>query len=387
MDTRKKILFVITKSNWGGAQRYVYDLATSLPRTEYEVAVATGGNGLLISKLKEHDITVFHVRSFQRDISITKEFLSFFELLEIYRTFSPDVVHLNSSKAGGLGALAARVAGIHTIIFTAHGWPFWEARNILQKTIIAALSFVTTALSTITVCISEHDARAFNKFPFLRRKIRIIRNGVAPYPLLDRTQARAKLFDDATIRAHEHDMWVLSVAELTPNKDVITALDAVHLHNRRSPQKIFYAVMGDGELAKKVTEHMRALGADTHVVLLGFVENGRSLYKAFDAFLLTSRKEGVPYVLLEAGIAEIPCVATGVGGIPEIIKDGKNGFIRPKKDAPALAEALLQLSKDPALRKSLAHEHRKYVLENYSHEAMLCQTRALYSPHGKASTK
>ena len=127
----KKILFVITKSNWGGAQKYVYDLANELhrPNAEFEVAVAFGQEGQLAGKLREAGITTHPIRSLQRDVSVIADIKSFFELLRLFKTQKPDIAHLNSSKVGGLGALAARVAGVPKIIFTVHGWPFWETRG------------------------------------------------------------------------------------------------------------------------------------------------------------------------------------------------------------------------------------------------------------------
>lgn len=106
---KKRILYVITKSNWGGAQRYVYDLATGLPKDHFAISVACGGQGLLKDKLEIAGIKIIPIPYFQRDINITKEFYSFVELIKIFRTEKPDIIHLNSSKAGVIGALAAFV--------------------------------------------------------------------------------------------------------------------------------------------------------------------------------------------------------------------------------------------------------------------------------------
>lgn len=378
MNARKKILYVITKSNWGGAQRYVYDLATSLPRDRFDVAVACGGDGLLTEKLRAHNIHIFSVKSFQRDISFTKEFLSFFELLEIYRTYTPDVVHLNSSKAGGLGALAARILRVPRIIFTAHGWPFWESRGAVQKILITFLSWLTVLLTHITVCISEYDATFGKRMPFVRNKIRMIRNGIAPYSLLSRDDARKKLFDDATVAAHEHDVWVLTNAELTKNKNITAGIDAVALHNSHTEQKIFYVIMGDGELRREIKEYIAHTDASPYVSMLGFVPDGRIYYKGFDIFLLPSLKEGVPYVLLEAGMAEIPCVATHTGGIPEVVENGKNGFVEPLFDTTALGNALTKLSENADLRAAFGRAYHEKIVSVFSPEHMLAETFALY---------
>src|SRR3989344_3387314 len=123
-----KILYIITKSNWGGAQRYVFDLATRLPKEDFEIAVAHGGNGLLAEKLCTARIRTIKVKKFERNVKLFKDIAVFFELLSLLRRERPDIVHLNSSKAGGIGALSARFTGIKNIIFTSHGLVFDEDR-------------------------------------------------------------------------------------------------------------------------------------------------------------------------------------------------------------------------------------------------------------------
>jgi uroporphyrinogen-III synthase len=111
-ETKKKILYVITKSNYGGAQRYVYELATGLPKDTFDVVVAFGGNGLLKEKLESAGMRTRTIENFERDIHFFKEFKAYKELKKIIQEEAPDIVHLNSSKAAALGAYAARACGI-----------------------------------------------------------------------------------------------------------------------------------------------------------------------------------------------------------------------------------------------------------------------------------
>src|SRR3989338_7709209 len=115
-----KVLFVITKSNWGGAQRYVYDLATALLRENYEVAVAVGGQGLLAENLKMAGIRVVGIPHLERDVNFFKETLSTLYLWKIFKSEQPDIIHLNSSKVGGLGAIAARTLKL---------WDSWDRKG------------------------------------------------------------------------------------------------------------------------------------------------------------------------------------------------------------------------------------------------------------------
>src|SRR3989338_8949864 len=133
-NKKKKILYVITKSNWGGAQNYVHSLATNLSEN-YETVVAHGGDGLMCKKLDQSKIKRIRIKTLDRDVKIWNELKVLKKLIGIFKEEGPDIVHLNSSKIGGLGALAGRIAGIEKIIFTAHGFAFNEDRGYLENLI------------------------------------------------------------------------------------------------------------------------------------------------------------------------------------------------------------------------------------------------------------
>ena len=174
----KKVLFVITKSNWGGAQRYVYDLATNLPKDKFDIKVILGGTGdadaptgILAVNLMEKGIPRVWIKEFMRDISIAREWDVYKLLIEIFEKEKPDVIHLNSSKAGGIGALAARRLGIKKIIFTVHGWPFLEDRSIFSKGLIWFASWINVLLCDKVICISDYDLKIGHRMPFLKKNL------------------------------------------------------------------------------------------------------------------------------------------------------------------------------------------------------------------------
>jgi len=170
MQRKQKILYVITKSNWGGAQRYVFDLATSLDKNLFDVVVVCGGNGLLKEKLQSENIKVVSLKTLERDINIKKELLSAKELYKIFKTEKPDIVHLNSSKAGAIGAFVARIVGIKKIIFTAHSWAFNENRSFYSKIIIEFIHWLTVFLSHKTIAVSESVKKQISHLPFIKTK-------------------------------------------------------------------------------------------------------------------------------------------------------------------------------------------------------------------------
>lgn len=301
MTQKKKILYVITKSNWGGAQRYVYDVATNLPKEEFEVAVALGGTGLLKERLKEKGVRTISVPSFQRDISIWKEIKALFELYSIIHREKPDIVHLNSSKAGGLGAFIARLLGIPNIIFTAHGWPFREDRFFLSRILIWLASWVTQFFAHTTIAVSKFDQ---DTAP-IPSKSTLIYNGIAPLQLGTGDKIRSVFPHDAHI--------VGTIGELTHNKNHISLVE----ETRNNPS-LYVAIVGEGELYDFLEKKIDEYGLQDRVKLFGFIPVHEAL-RGFDTFALPSLKEGLPYVLLEAKMAGLPIKASNVGGVSEIL--------------------------------------------------------------------
>lgn len=304
---KKEILFVITKANyWGGAQKYVYDLATKLPATEFEVAVAFGQYGRLADKLTVAGVVCHEVPPLQRDMSLAEDVRSFFALLKLFRAEHPDVVHLNSSKAGAIGALAARLAGISKIIFTAHGWPFKERRGLVWRTFAWLGSWATALFSHTVIVVSKDDLSFGECLPFCAAKMHLVYNGLDLPALGTGDVIRAAFPPGAHITG--------TIGELNKNKNQITLIERA-----KTDPNLFIAIVGEGEERTRLEARIREYGLETRVKLFGFMPASEVL-RGFDAFALPSLKEGLPFVLLEARMAGLPIVLTNrVGGVSEII--------------------------------------------------------------------
>lgn len=302
----RKILYVITKSNWGGAQRYVYDLATSLPRSKFSVSVALGGKGDLNRKLQEAGIHTFSLENLDRNLALRADIRGFISLYRTIRSFRPDIVHLNSSKAGGLGALAARLCGVSRIIFTAHGWPFLEQRNVFWRLFALLGSYATALLSDTVIVVSKNDLRIGCRMPFCARKMKLVYNGVDEHMTFGSGE---------TIRAAfpPHATIVGTVGELTKNKN-----QEVLIEEARENEDTYVAIVGEGEDRERLEQKIAKYGLGARVKLFGFMP-AADVLRGFDVFALPSRKEGLPYVLLEARLAGLPIRANRIGGVSDIL--------------------------------------------------------------------
>ncbi len=363
----KKILFVITKSNFGGAQRYVYDLATSLTE-QYEVVVALGGDGILKEKLIASGIRTIPLPSLARDISIIKELRSFIEMYEIIKKERPAILHLNSSKASGIGALAGRLLGVPRIIFTAHAWAFNEDRSWLQKNIITFLSLLTILLSHVTICVSDAVRNSFS-LAYIKRKMVTVHLGIKEASPLSRSDAQA--FFSAVAPITESTRLIVTIAELHPVKGLIYAIEAIS----EIPESI-YIIMGEGDERGTLAQYIRDKKLEHRVFLLGYVPSASKYLTRADIFLLPSISEALGYVLLEAGLARTLVIATDVGGIPEIIHNNETGILVPPRNSMAIKKAILDVS--PELHTSVAQHLYEKVTTNFSLESMKKKTVLLY---------
>lgn len=372
---KQRLLFVVTKSVWAGAGKYVFDLATNLPKEEFEIACAMGGTGPLWQKLEKEKIKLYQISHFKRGVGFFSDIFSFFEIFSVLKNFKPDIIQVNSSKAGGIAGLAfwfykkpqTTNYKLKTI-FTAHGWAFSENRPKWQIFLIKILSKITVLFYNKIICVSEYDRETAVKNKIAPPdKLVVVHNGVKPISFLSRQESQEKLLGKTSL------LVIGAIAEWTKNKGLIYLFEAL---DKIKEKKFDVVLIGGGENSDK--ELMRRLIKKygfNNVYLHEFIPNAAAYLKAFDVFVLPSIKEGLPYVLLEAGLAELPVIASKVGGIPEIIENQKTGLLIEPKNPEAMAEAIENLINDEKLRKEFGLNLRKKITQEFSFEKMLKETR------------
>lgn len=367
---KTKILYIITKSAWAGAGKYVYDLATGLPKDQFESYVAAGGNDELAQKIKTAGVPYYNIKNFQRDINVFKDIIAFLEILKLLFKIKPNVIHVSSSKAAGLASVAINLRRcteivqrqrLHKAIFTVHGWGFHEKRPKWQISLIKLFSKITCFYYNKIICVSEYDRLSAIKNKIApAKKLITIHNGIKPeeYEFLSREKARKQLGNLIPYLETKFpsEVWIGTIGENTKNK-------------------------GHKYLKKAIKNS----------IIISDLPQGYNYLKAFDIFILPSIKEGLPYMLLEAGLARLPVVATNVGGIPEIIinpseKPGviPTGLLIEPKKTQEIKEAVEKLINDNELKNELAFNLWQKIYREFTFEKMLRATLAAYEKNSKA---
>ncbi|MBI2056274.1 MAG: glycosyltransferase family 4 protein [Candidatus Sungbacteria bacterium] len=378
--SRATILYCVTKSVWGGAQRYVYDLAAAMPKEQFSVIVAAGGNGRLFDKLKERNIRTITIASLERDVHFFNELCVLKELFCLYKKEKPDIVHLNSSKIGILGAIAARAASFATgkrikIIFTAHGWAFNEDRSALQnKSIYCAVRF-GSLLQDRVIVINSRDLETAKKF-ITEKKLALILNGITAPDFFPQTYAREYLGKKAGTIFSEHTLVIGTIAELTKNKGITYLIAASPRLNKS--YSFHTVIIGDGEDREALNAEIKKHRMEDKISLAGFLAGAAQYIHGFDIFVLPSLKEGLPYVILEAMHAGVPVVATDIGGISDLIEHKKTGFLVPAKSPGHIASAVRRLAADKKLRGTISTNAKETLKKKFDFSAMIKKTIAVY---------
>lgn len=362
MQTAKKpikILLVITKSNWGGAQKYVHTLATSAQKHgEFDVAVVSGNDGELLLRLeKEHVPT--HIVPLQNSLRILPFFNEVARAMAFLREHKPDVIHINSNKAGVVYGIATTLHKLTNStpsrsLFTVHGHAFNESRNIFAKTYITLAEMVTFLLVDSIVCVSQ---KVYDDIPcgfLFKRKATVIYNGIPKYTYLSKAEAQQALGIQDTTVPH-----FVTIAELNDNKNHLYLLEQLHTHTK----PFMYHIIGTGIHENLIKKYLKTTDLHKRVVLHGHVADAHTYLRAFDLFILPSKTEALAYVIQEAAQAGIPTIASRVGGLPEMLPETHMFNL----DNPSELRALLN-----------TFETLPANARHFKEEDMLEQTFALY---------
>jgi len=286
-------------------------------------------------------------------------------LASLHRSLRPDVVHWHAARAHALGAMASLLApGPRRVLSRRVDFP---VRRSPGSRLLYALP--VDAILAISACV--RDALVASGVPSAR--IRVVPSGidVAPFERpFDREAVRRKLGLTPDV------LLVLQVAALAPHKSQSDLLRAARIVAKARPDVRFW-VAGDGPLRTALEAERQNLGLAERVQFLGFREDVVDLLRSADLFCVSSYLEGLGTSTLDAMASGLPVVATNVGGIPEIVKDGETGLLVPPRDPEAIARAILALVGDPVRRAGMGAKGRGMVRE-FTADRTAERTRAVY---------
>jgi glycosyltransferase involved in cell wall biosynthesis len=385
MNTKKKILFLVTQSEFGGAQRFIYRLITNLDLAKYDILVAAGPEGNnadgLLFNLKKDGFKNISLKFLKRGINPLIDFLGLAETFRLIKKEKPDTVFLCSTKAGILGSIAGRLAGAPKTIYRIGGWTFNDPWPEWKKKLYIWLEKKTAKFKDFIVNNAESDRQqAINLGIKPKREIITIYNGIGNLDFLEKESAKAEIFrriPDAE-NATENTKIIGTVANFYPPKGLEYLIEAANILKESDAK---FIIIGEGQERARLENIIEKYGLK-NVFLTGVLPEAWKYLKAFDIFVLPSVKEGFPWTVIEAMAAGIPVVATGVGAVPEILTSSidseESGILISPKEPYQIVEAIELLLKDKELIKLLISRAEKSVAERFNLSKMVKEYENLF---------
>lgn len=388
-----KILYIITKTDVGGAQKYVSDLARNIDRNKFDAKILYGGKDIFWLSNKVRPWFLF-----------ANNWLAIFELVRLFKKEKPDIIHLNSSMAGVLGALAAQIYKFTAkesgknlrVVFTAHGWVFNPTNklNPVIRLAYLALHKISSYLQDEIICVSEYDYALAKQYGINPRiSLHTVHNGIDPdIKFIDKIKARKEILNKLKIQISNFKKdtpWVGSVGRLVKEKNyetyISSALEIIKKYQSEGTKEQipYFFLIGEGLESEKLKLQILNSKLEERFFIIDPAGDDAKYLKAFDIFVMSSIKEGLPYTLLEAMAAELPIVVTEAGGIPEIIKNHSNGMMVSQKNPKQLAQAISGLLANPSIREELASSAKKAVTDHFNINEMISKTEKIYEKSSK----
>lgn len=367
---RRRILLLVTQADWGGVQSFLVRFARDLKAEGHEVLLAAGGTGEIFARAAEAGVPTRRLDRMVREISLLEDWRACLEIIGLIDGFKPDAVHLNSSKMGVIGSLAAaRSAARPRVVYRIGGWAFLEPLAGWKKWVYRTAERFSAKYKDIILTVHPGDQALAEKIGIRPRgKTLTVANGLDfdgfTAALASRAAARQALGlpDGAFVFG--------TVANAYATKGLLPYLDTLQAVLAEKPDA-WAVILGDGPQFTELKAKKQALGLD-RLILTGHRDDANRLYRAFDVFVLPSVKEGMPWTALEAMASGVPIVATDVGACRWMTQDPENdqaALIVPPQNATALAEALENILADSALRGNLATAGPKIVRRRFTWES------------------
>jgi glycosyltransferase involved in cell wall biosynthesis len=375
------VLHIITRLIVGGAQENTMYTAALLDKSLFQVEVIsgpqTGSEGSLIEEVRGHGISLTILPDMLRQVNPLHDLRALFQIARRLRAGNFTIVHTHSSKAGILGRLAARMAGVPIIVHTIHGWSFHNHMSPLARWTYIVLERWCASFTDALIVVAQPDIQKGLQASIGRpEQYHMIRSAI---PLEDFNPSQ---HDRKTIRQElglPPNVPVLgNVGRFSEQKNPLEWVRVAGRVGRQLPECRFLLV-GDGSLRPHVEAKLKGEGLGERTIITGLRRDVPRLLSAMDVFLLTSLWEGLPRVIPQSLAMGIPVVAGRAGGIIDVITDGQNGYLCDPGDLDGLTSRCLELLKNPALRATMGERGRELAVREFDIKKMVEEITELYN--------
>ena len=378
-----RVLRVIARLNMGGPAIHVASLAAGLETRGYHTTLVAGslarGEDSMDFLAQRLGVDVVSIPELQREVSVLHDARSVLRVAELIRDERPHILHTHTAKAGAIARAAALLAGgarPPVVLHTFHGHVlkgyFDAGRTAFFRQVERALARASDVLVAVSPEVRD-ELVELGVAPY--EKFVVIRLGI---PLEERLGDPTADSDYRRLYGIPSEAFVVGwVGRMTGVKDTSAVVEIVRVARERGVDAVL-CMVGDGPDRERLEQLAHELGIARYCYFVGYQSDVAGYYRLFDAFLLPSVNEGTPVSAIESLASGTPVVANRVGGVPDVVRDGVDGFLVEPGDTDAAAARLETLAADPELRARLGESGRSRVLERYSVERLVDDVDRLY---------
>ncbi len=377
-----RVMRVIARLNIGGPAIHTVLLTHLLNPQRFASTLVTGqvsaSEGDMSYLAREKGVEPHVIPELGREIHWRNDLSVLWTLFRLMRRMRPTIVHTHTAKAGMLGRLAAKLAGVPIVVHTFHGHVFHSYFSPRKTRIFLAIERFLTKFTTAIITVSPKQRQEILGYGIGRPdQVQAIDLGLELRRFVENTPRAGQLRRELSI--HSQTPLIGIVGRLVPVKNHRLFLEAAQRVIKRNSEAHF-AIFGDGELRNDLERYAADLKLTAHVHFLGFRPNSPEMFADLDVAALSSLNEGTPVTLIEAMAAGKPVVSTDIGGVGDVVADGVSGFLVPSQDAAALADALLRLLALPAgERAAMGQAGRERVYPKYDVSTLTQNIEQLYA--------
>ncbi|MEO6237503.1 MAG: glycosyltransferase family 4 protein [Vicinamibacterales bacterium] len=377
-----RIINVVTRLNIGGASPPIISNAAGFHRYGHDSLLVVGtpsiAEGSMNADAERAGAQLLELPELQRDPDPIKDAKALAALVRLFRQRRPDVVGTHMSKAGALGRVAARLAGVKVVVHTYHAKAFYvfEQRWKEQATILSERAL--TRLGSGSIVVSEKQRRDFVDLRIdSADRLRVVRYGLQLEQYLDAPNLPRTLREEVGLPASCRLAGVIGRLVNMKGQDVFIRA-AVDLARRFDD--LFFVLVGDGDNRRDYEALVERLGLKDRVRFLGWRRDVPNILANLDVVVLPTVNdfEGTPLAVIEALAANKPVVATDVGGVSEVIRDNETGRLIPIRDPAAIVAAVGALLEHPQSAQAMSQSGRDLVSRLYREADMIAATEAYY---------
>jgi glycosyltransferase involved in cell wall biosynthesis len=377
-----RVLRVIARLNMGGPAIHVANLAAGLETRGYHTTLVAGslarGEDSMAFLAERLGVTVVNVPEIQREVSMLHDARSIIRLAALIRSERPHILHTHTAKAGAIARAAALLAGARRpiVVHTFHGHVLKGYFDPVRTAFFRQVERILARASDVLVAVSpEVRDELVDLGVAPREKFAVIRLGI---PLEERLGDATVDLDYRHLLGIPPRAFVVGwVGRMTGVKDTGSVLEIVRAARELGVDAVL-CMVGDGPDRERLEQLAHDLEIARACFFVGYQPEVAGFYRLFDAFVLTSVNEGTPVSAIESLASATPVIANRVGGVPDVIRDGTDGFLVEPGDVSGAAEKLAALAINPDLRTTLGDSGKARVLERYSVARLVDDVDRLY---------